>query len=655
MVYIIFLYLYVMKFKNILAEQLMLMEDVAKAEKILKIIQVPLDDPDYVAFKQRLAADNSIGFLGIIINLVYNTLNDHSDIQKIISDYPENKVHYLERLWAHSTHIYEKLKANRQDLSLLPKKLTEYIDLLDLEKDINLIQHKKNLKKFYNIIPDKNLRTRLIDGEINLSTEISYYFREIEGTPAEARFKSKLSRYKTPEELKNYLASFIKFHKLGVSYDSIMEKVKSSNDLKVVYDKDEKLLVLVNSFEGLRLIGSPSWCIYDSKEQYANYTADNRNQYVFFNFDENVDENYVMIGFTMNGNQISASHLMDDTHIDNVINYLNSIGVYPKIKLINTEIENIKKNRGTVRSELNYMRTIPHDDNLSDSEKSGEYHQSIENVLKAIVGNDYYSNFLEGEFIEQLRYHKNFGNLIQKYSEIFGDFFGQSLYIDDNLLITRLTNVINFMQNYVYMRFEDQWDEDDSRTRVLKVAKNVNLLERDFFSPFPYHVFMKNAFEKVFVNFKNMDEKTYETLLYRLKEMKLSEDEVLNLIRLRKTKHGGDYSNTEFHRIKNKADLSSNVLNKIQRARRGEEVEITYQEVEYGVKKGLKSSLVNYYRFILPQFMEQQVDLDDARIYQILGLSAELKKVVKEKYYEMGGDDNPYSINSIEKSILDVG
>ena len=71
MVYIIFLYLYVMKFKNILAEQLMLMEDVAKAEKILKIIQVPLDDPDYVAFKQRLAADNSIGFLGIIINLVF--------------------------------------------------------------------------------------------------------------------------------------------------------------------------------------------------------------------------------------------------------------------------------------------------------------------------------------------------------------------------------------------------------------------------------------------------------------------------------------------------------------------------------------------------------------------------------------------------------
>ena len=653
MVYIIFLYLYVMKFKNILAEQLMLMEDVAKAEKILKIIQVPLDDPDYVAFKQRLAADNSIGFLGIIINLIYNTLNAHSDIQKIITDYPENKVHYLERLWAHSDYIYEKLKANRQDLSLLPKKLTEYTDLLDLEKDINLIQHRKKIKRFANLIVDKNLRSRL--NEVNLNVEIDYYFKEIDGTPAEARFKSKLSRYKTPQELKTYMDSFIRFHKLGISYDSIMEKVKSNNDLKVVYNKDERLLILVSSHKGLKSIGSPSWCIYNDSSQYQNYTSNGQNnQYVFFDFTTE-DENYSMIGFTMDGTKITASHLMNDEHIENVMGYLNSIDVYPKIKLINTEIENIKKNRGTVSSELNYMRTIPHDDNLPGNEKAGEYHQSIENILKAIVGNDYYSNFLDEEFIDQLRYHKNFGNLIQKYSEIFGDFFGQSLYIDDNLLITRLTNVINFMQNYVYMRFEDQWDEDDSRTIVLKVAKNVNLLELDFFSPFPEHVFMKNAFEKVFVNFKNMDEKTYAAMLFKLKQMKLTEDEIVNLIRLRKTKHGGEYSNTEFHRIKNKADLSSTVLNKIQKARRGYDVEISYQEVEYGVKKGLKSSLVNYYRSILPQFMEQQVDLDDARIYQILGLSGELKKVVKEKYYEMGGDDNPNSINSIERSILDVG
>lgn len=654
MVYIIFLYLYVMKFKNILAEQLMLMEDVAKAEKILKIIQVPFNDPDYVAFKQRLAADNSIGFLGIIINLVYNTLNDHSDIQKIISDYPENKVHYLERLWAHSTHIYEKLKANRQDLSLLSKKLTEYTDLLDLEKDINFIQHKKNIKKFYNLIADKNLRTRLIDGEINLSTEISYYFREIEGTPAEARFKSKLSRYKTPQDLKNYLASFIKFHKLGVSYDSIMEKVKSSNDLRVVYDKDEKLLVLVNSFEGLRLIGSPSWCIYDSKEQYANYTADNRNQYVFFNFDENTDENYVMIGFTMNGDQISASHLMDDTHIDNVINYLNSIGVYPKFKSINNELERIKRDKQNVDKLIKDINQLLDDEDIATGDKQRTYQKAVKDIVNSIVGDiglymqeeDYNFNVFHSEKLQVLT---------NTYKDLFTKYLNDLSDVNPNVLVTKLANMIKFLQNYVWIKFQEYSDGDGGYEVFINGSRKINLIHAGFFNRVKKTNDVKTALKKIFVNLKELEQETYRNLTHELMTFDVPDNEINELIRLRKTKHGGEYSHTEFYRIKDKANLSSTVLNKIQRARRGEDVEISFQEVEYGIKKGLKSSLVNYYRSILPQFMEQQVNLDDSRIYTSLGLGGELKKIIQDKYNMMGGDDNPYSINSIEKSILDVG
>jgi hypothetical protein len=643
-----------MKFKNILAEQLMLMEDVAKAEKILKIIQVPFNDPDYVAFKQRLAADNSIGFLGIIINLVYNTLNDHSDIQKIISDYPENKVHYLERLWAHSTHIYEKLKANRQDLSLLSKKLTEYTDLLDLEKDINFIQHKKNIKKFYNLIADKNLRTRLIDGEINLSTEISYYFREIEGTPAEARFKSKLSRYKTPQDLKNYLASFIKFHKLGVSYDSIMEKVKSSNDLRVVYDKDEKLLVLVNSFEGLRLIGSPSWCIYDSKEQYANYTADNRNQYVFFNFDENTDENYVMIGFTMNGDQISASHLMDDTHIDNVINYLNSIGVYPKFKSINNELERIKRDKQNVDKLIKDINQLLDDEDIATGDKQRTYQKAVKDIVNSIVGDiglymqeeDYNFNVFHSEKLQVLT---------NTYKDLFTKYLNDLSDVNPNVLVTKLANMIKFLQNYVWIKFQEYSDGDGGYEVFINGSRKINLIHAGFFNRVKKTNDVKTALKKIFVNLKELEQETYRNLTHELMTFDVPDNEINELIRLRKTKHGGEYSHTEFYRIKDKANLSSTVLNKIQRARRGEDVEISFQEVEYGIKKGLKSSLVNYYRSILPQFMEQQVNLDDSRIYTSLGLGGELKKIIQDKYNMMGGDDNPYSINSIEKSILDVG
>jgi hypothetical protein len=72
------------------------------------------------------------------------------------------------------------------------------------------------------------------------------------------------------------------------------------------------------------------------------------------------------------------------------------------------------------------------------------------------------------------------------------------------------------------------------------------------------------------------------------------------------------------------------------------------------VDKGLKNILFNYYKKLLPQFMDKQVGFEEARIYQILGLSKELKDVVLKKYNMMGGDQNPNSINSIERSVLDV-
>lgn len=653
MVYIIFLYLYVMKFKNILAEQLMLMEDVAKAEKILKIIQVPLDDPDYVAFKQRLAADNSIGFLGIIINLVYNTLNDHSDIQKIITDYPENKVHYLDRLWAHSTHIYEKLKANRQDLSLLSKKLTEYTDLLDLEKDINQIQFKKRIKKFANLIVDKNLRSRL--DEVNLNVEIDYYFKEIDGTPAEARFKSKLSRYKTPQDLKAYMESFMNFHKRGISYERILEIVNSNGDLRIVYDdKEEKLLVLVDSFEALRLIGSPSWCIYGSKATYNSYVKGGRNQYVFFNFNPKLFEKYSMIGFTMEGTEVVASHLMDDTHIGDVIEYLNNIGVYPKFKSINTQLEKIKKDKQNVDRLIKDINELLDDEDTDIGDKNRTYKDGIKDIVQSIVG-DIGLYMQEEDFNYNVYSSKKLQVLTNTYKDLFTKYLNELSDANPNVLVMKLTNMIKFLQNYVWINFIEYSDGDGGWDVFIEGSRKLNLLHAGFFNRVKKTNDVKNALKKIFVNLKELEQETYRNLTYELISFNFSDDEINELIRLRKTKHGGDYSNTEFHRIKNKADLSSNVLNKIQRARRGEDVEITYQEVEYGVKKGLKSSLVNYYRTILPQFMEQQVDLDDARIYQILGLSGELKKVVKEKYYEMGGDDNPYSINSIERSILDIG
>jgi hypothetical protein len=212
------------------------------------------------------------------------------------------------------------------------------------------------------------------------------------------------------------------------------------------------------------------------------------------------------------------------------------------------------------------------------------------------------------------------------------------------------------------MKFDWDYDSDgDNRYVKLKENKRVNMLYNGFFDKLNKRPDILTALKKVFINFKEMESKTYSTFINTFYNWDVSEDEVNKLIRLRKTKQGEDYSDVEFHRIKDTGDLSSMILKKIQDTRRDQsvfkiplDVGLTYQQVKYGVDKGLKNILFNYYKKLLPQFMDKQVGFEEARIYQILGLSKELKDVVLKKYNMMGGDQNPNSINSIERSVLDV-
>jgi hypothetical protein len=202
------------------------------------------------------------------------------------------------------------------------------------------------------------------------------------------------------------------------------------------------------------------------------------------------------------------------------------------------------------------------------------------------------------------------------------------------------------------------WDyspEGDYQWYKLIEARKVNLLYKGFFDKLDRRPDLLTALKKVFINFKGIQPQTYATLIDAFYNWDVAEDEVNKLIRLRKTKQGEDYSDVEFHRIKDTGDLSSIILKKLQSARRGQDVGLTYQQVKYGIDKGLKNILFNHYKKVLPYFMEQQVDYDHAKIYQSLGLSKDLKDVVLKKYNMMDGNQNPYSINSIERSILDVG
>jgi hypothetical protein len=258
-----------------------------------------------------------------------------------------------------------------------------------------------------------------------------------------------------------------------------------------------------------------------------------------------------------------------------------------------------------------------------------------------------------------INYVRNINTFQEGFKDLFTKFFNDLFAneLDQNILITKLMNSVKFLQNFVWLKVKAGYDEDGDETITL-TFQNFNLLsDSSFFNSINVggNKSITNLFKKLFINFKEMDKETYATILNTLESWEVSNEEINNLIRFRKTKYGEDYSHMEFHNLKSKGNLTPNIYNKIQRARRGEDVDVTYQEVQYGIEKGMKNTLANYFRRLLPQFEESPVDLDDARIYKALGLGQELKAIILNKYNMMGGDKNPNSINSIERSVLDVG
>jgi hypothetical protein len=663
-----------MKFKNILAEQLMLMENVAQAEKALKELNIPLDDPEYLRIKNMLVADNSVGFLGFMFNLVkiwaknalkvnddattYKNANPDSWIGKNMPNYTVNN----DVIFKYVDKLYALIKKHRQDLQFLPKNINDYDKIDDLIYAFNFISTNKTKKRFANLIINKELKSEYIANHPKSEEEsqlVRRYLEVIHDTPYGKMFVKKINRYNTLNDLLGYLKIVSTFYDLDISYDSILSKASNRRDLQIVYNQKERIILLIGSYEAMREVGSPSWCIYDSRSQYDNYTKNgNANQYIFYDFSDQVtDVSYSMIGFTMQGYEITASHLMNDDHISDVMSYLNKIGVYPKLRIINTELEKIRKDKEVINNNINIINQIEEKES-PDYQKKQDYNNALYKILNAIVVDLERYEYAD-DFLESLSYANINSNLIKensltiKYRDLFTRFLNDTGKMNYDVIITKIGNIVKFLQDYVYIRFGTDYDEDSSWTVIEKVQK-LNLVSKGFFNYVNKRPDILAALKKVFINLKGIQPQTYSTFIDAFYNWDVSEDEVNKLIRLRKTKQGEDYSDVEFHRIKDTGDLSSIILNKLQRARRGEDVGLTFQQVKYGVDKGLKNILFNYYKKVLPYFLEQQVDYDYARIYQTLGLGKELKDVVLKKYNMMGGDQNPNSINSIERSVLDV-
>jgi hypothetical protein len=128
--------------------------------------------------------------------------------------------------------------------------------------------------------------------------------------------------------------------------EEFLALVKTLKNTEVVYDKKNIVIVMVKTFSDCNTLfcsDTVNWCIANKKEYWDDYVnKPSRKQYFIIDFNDfkqifsftSIDDernNFSMIGFTTEGNEIVAAHARND---DNLINHYNN------------RFENILKEKG---------------------------------------------------------------------------------------------------------------------------------------------------------------------------------------------------------------------------------------------------------------------------------------------------------------------
>lgn len=127
---------------------------------------------------------------------------------------------------------------------------------------------------------------------------------------------NKLARFQSPIELLNALIDFREQH-ISWSKISYLNKIKDNNLAVNIIESDENtLMIQVIDYKACNELGSQSWCIVYDKDYFDSYTDELSRQFIFLDFNENIESNISMIGITVDFyGSITNAHRKDDSEI----------------------------------------------------------------------------------------------------------------------------------------------------------------------------------------------------------------------------------------------------------------------------------------------------------------------------------------------------
>lgn len=286
-------------------EKYVINENVQKSKKILKDLNIPETNPNYLALKKLLS--RNIGYLGKF------------------TDWHFNGKHSIQRL----QDLYKKIKDSNLNKSIDEFKTPE--DIIDF-----IIEKNKNSKekKIEKSIP-KSIRNFLIyeDSDYNenddehgiYQTEIKHFNKFIKDISVKVTndkldmvcnfLKNKSARCMDHLDPYHYLREFIDTI-ISTNTDDIYKNIRNDNnkDLTILMDNDDYLFFICHNYEACKKYGSKFWCIVEDESTFDDYTEKAVQSIFFFKDKIPFIDKESVLGMTINmyTYKISASHWEDD-------------------------------------------------------------------------------------------------------------------------------------------------------------------------------------------------------------------------------------------------------------------------------------------------------------------------------------------------------
>ncbi len=462
--------------------------------------------------KLKNLLSKNIGYIGKFTDYLINENIPLSDLENLYKDLVD-------------------LKNKQKNIDISSLKYEEVIDKIqDYKNDLSV---NSLIQQFPS--EQKELARQLLNSSGNAPNQRSQtnYNLILQASKKEGKeaLLSKISRYKTKEELKNALKLFGKtaFN----NRDEIKEFLNTSKS-NLSFENDDVMIVKVNSLDDVQKLGSDtSWCILGSS-MWSSYTK-GRYQFIIYDFRRDEWDPLFKIGFTLNKDfTIHAAHDILDTSSAPQLRQLISeqdikfSELIPKAETIDitsgmidgingrTTITNLQNYADNVSKELLLpllKKIIQTTSTLTDGKRKiiaqlvntyfadAEYvtNQDLDKIDPRLSKFDLGSRCLKGKRVNE-RPNFNASELTPSISIKMLDYWKEDKLISAFSTTSVLTELLKVPGHWLYsgdeLKFNEGWDKE----KVTKVSDKVNQMwESGEWKKSSLNDFGKSQFNLVYV------------------------------------------------------------------------------------------------------------------------------------------------------------